>query len=635
MKVLGFKQTLVVSVLVLVALCLTVANWFSYQQMKQSIIEEVDFTSMAIVSNEAAFIENWFAGKAQAIETLAEHYETVARTGNYVDIARFSRDSSELTAVFWGFDDGRAYSTMTGSAWVDGVAIPEQYDPRQRPWYALAQTTNGLGLTDVYPDSTTGNNVISIVKRVRDGAVLGDIELTILEQTVNAVDYPGAVTAILDESGKALASNSPALTMGTRFVDIGLPDVQRQMLANDEMMMPYVLSGVDKQAYTKAINLAGGKRWYLFIGVNTELAYAAVDEELSGAVLFSLLMIGASALVILLVLNRLYRPILSLKSMVGDLSAGDGDLTRRLPVTSQDDIGQISEGINQFVGNLQQMMLKVSDSSSHIAQSVERLKLQTENNNHILNDHMAETEQVVAAIEEMSATAEDVASNASNTAQFTQETNVKTAQSTELVGQATETVALLVNEVDSTSQRIADIGNETAEISSVLNVIGEIAEQTNLLALNAAIEAARAGDQGRGFAVVADEVRALAARTQASTTEIEATLEKLRLGASAAIEAMGVTKETCEKTAHTTGDVASDLDNIGASVTQINDLNAQIATAAEEQSAVTGEITRNMTTIREIVEKLATEGQTSASEANNLDAVNGQLVSVLGRFKLQ
>lgn len=321
--------------------------------------------------------------------------------------------------------------------------------------------------------------------------------------------------------------------------------------------------------------------------------------------------------------------------MVLDLSQGNGDLTRRLPVTSNDDLGQISEGINLFIGNLQSLMLEVSQSSDHISHSVGQLKNRTDANSEVLTAHSTETEQIVASIEEMNATSNDVANNTSEASQLTHKVKSQVTGSKSIVNSATTTVSQLVEDVENTSVSITEIGKHTTNITSVLQVIGEIAEQTNLLALNAAIEAARAGGQGRGFAVVADEVRALAARTQISTAEIEQTLSQLHAGSSAALTAMDTTKSTCKRTAKNTSLVAKDLDTIAESVAHINDLNAQIATAAEEQSSVADEITRNMAAIREIVRELSVNGEATANETINLAAANSQLKSVVDKFRLQ
>ncbi|MGF1759277.1 methyl-accepting chemotaxis protein [Photobacterium sagamiensis] len=635
MKSLGFKRTIIISMIFLVTACLLVSNWLSYINLKDDTIQSINATSTSIIKYEANKIETWFQSKARAIDSLANHYKAGESSERYVETAKLTVDANDIPTVLYGFDDGRSYANINGGAWENGVGDPEQYDPRTRSWYQQAKRTNGLELTDVYNEASTGKPVLSLVKSIKGGAVLGDIELTILIDTVKSVHFPGAVTAIVDATGKALASNSSSLTVGTRFADVGMSNVQQAMLSQDESTLDYTLNGVDKLSFTHEITLLNDKTWYLFIGIDKSVAYAAVDEALTSAIISSLVMISVATLLIIAILNTLYRPILSLKEVVLDLSKGNGDLTRRLPVTSNDDLGQISEGINAFIANLQSLMLEVSQSSEHISCSVEQLKNQTDANNKVLTAHSTETEQVVTAIEEMSATASDVANNASQASQFTQNTNSQVSKSKTVVTEATSTASQLVKEVENTSVRIAEINKETVEITKVLAIIGEIADQTNLLALNAAIEAARAGEQGRGFAVVADEVRALAARTQVSTAEIEQTLEKLRKGSDAAITAMSITKSTCERTVENSTLVANDLDTIDQAVTHINDLSAQIATAAEQQSAVTDEITRNMTAIREIVGELSVNGEATTNETINLAAANSQLKSVVSKFRLQ
>ncbi|HBY87531.1 MAG TPA: methyl-accepting chemotaxis protein, partial [Colwellia sp.] len=312
----------------------------------------------------------------------------------------------------------------------------------------------------------------------------------------------------------------------------------------------------------------------------------------------------------------------------------NGDLTSRLPVKNNDDLGLISENINLFIEKLQRLMLDVSQSSNEIDDSIQKLRGEVDANGTILNAHMIETDQIVSAIEEMSVTAKDVAQNSNDTAAFTQTTNAQASKSKESVGEATAIVARLVNEVENTSNSISEIERNTSDINNVLKVIGDIADQTNLLALNAAIEAARAGEYGRGFAVVADEVRALAAKTQDSTTEIEQTLLQLREGSSSAISTMGSTKSTCLEVAQSTEVVASDLGSINDSVSQINDLNLQIATAAEEQSCVSDEIARNMTAISDMANELVVNGNNSLDQTIELANANVNLKALVAQFKL-
>ena len=635
MKSLGFKKTLIISILLLVTASLLTSNWLSYNNLKDSTVQSIKDKSVSTARFEAKIIEDWFHTKILAIDSLANHYKLGTYGDRYVDITRFTKSASDLTSVYFGFDDGSTYSSLTGDRWINGVANKDKYDPRVRPWYQLAKRTNNLDITDVYNDTKTGEPVVSIVKNIGNGVVKGDVFLSILDDAVENINFPGAITIILDGAGKTLATNSTALDVGGRLSDIGMVDVQNAMLSQDDIYIDYTLNGVEKLAITKSIKLVNGKKWYLFIGVDKSVVYATVDEALTNALITSLVMISIVVLLVLTMLNTLYRPILSLKDVVLDLSKGNGDLTRRLPVTSDDDLGQISEGINVFIGNLQSLMLDVSQSSELISHSVDKLKHQTDENNEVLTAHSAETEQIVAAIEEMNATANDVASNASEASQFTHNANTQVTDSKNVVMSATKTVSELVEEVENTSVSIAEIGNDTKDITNVLKVIGEIAEQTNLLALNAAIEAARAGEQGRGFAVVADEVRALAARTQTSTAEIEQTLSKLHAGSTTAITAMDSTKLTGERTVETTSLVAQNLDSIAKSVIHINDLNMQIATAAEEQSSVTDEITRNMTAIRGIVGELSANGEATTNETINLAAANSQLKSIVSKFRLQ
>lgn len=634
-KSLGFRSTLIVSMSSLIIICLLLSNWMSYTQIRDNTVEHVNTVSKKLVRYEADKIETWFQSKANLIDELAKNYVSGNYKDNFVGIAKLARATGNVTAIYIGFDDGRAYSTSVGDAWVDGVAKIDLYDPRVRPWYSQARESKVLDITSVYADATTGNDVVSIIKEMNDGVALADIELTILGDTVKGINRPGTISVITDEEGNVLASTSKVVVVGTRFRDAGMADLEKTMLTQDEVMQGYTLDGVDKIAFTKSIKLVNGKKWFLFVGIDTSVAYASVDSAFNQAIVSSIVMMIVGIAVLLGVLQVLYRPILLLKEMVYDLSQGSGDLTSRLAVRSNDDLGKISTNINIFIQKLQTLMLDVSQSSADIDVNINKLKDEVESNSSILNAHMDETGQIVSAIEEMSVTAKDVAQNSNDTAAFTQTTNTQAVKSKDSVGEATSIVAKLVEEVESTAESISEIERNTADINNVLKVIGDIADQTNLLALNAAIEAARAGEQGRGFAVVADEVRALAAKTQHSTTEIEQTLSQLRIGSSTAISTMDSTKQTCLKVAESTEVVATDLDSIGESVTQINELNLQIATAAEEQSCVSDEIARNMTAISDMANELVINGQNSLEQTIELTSANDNLKVLVEQFKLK
>ncbi|SQD78274.1 methyl-accepting chemotaxis protein [Moritella yayanosii] len=635
LKNLGFKRLIILSVVILLTAILLVSNIISYNIIKSKTIEDVNLLSSTIVNYEANKIEDWFTAKTDALNAITQQYKSNSLGDDYVSIARLIKETSGFGGVFIAFDDGVTYSTAQDPSWVNGVAITARYDARQRPWYRLGKNAATLDISDIYNDIGTGLPVISVVRNLGNGVLLGDIDLSILEQTVKNVNYPGSVTAIIDSDGYALASNSTVLRRGVNLSDIGMSNVKTGMLSGRANTTAYTVAGVDKLAFTREITLVNGKRWYLFIGVDKSVAYAEVDEAFESAIVVSAIMLAIGLFLTITVLNIVYRPIVSLKEVVMDLSKGNGDLTRRLPVESNDDLGDISAGINAFITNLQTLMLEIDNSSQHISESVGKLEQQTVSNNQVLDAHSIETDQIAAAVEEMSATANDVASNAEEASQFTDAMNKQVNISKLTVTSTTSTVSKLVENVESSSKSIQDIEKNTQAITKVLNVIGEIAEQTNLLALNAAIEAARAGEQGRGFAVVADEVRALAARTQVSTAEIKETLDALTAGSSSAILAMDMTQETCQEAAKNTYTVAENLDHIASSVTKINDLNTQIATAAEEQSSVSHEVTRNMTAIREMAQELAINGQATAQESVNVAVANEQLKSIVAQFKLK
>ncbi|WP_298440317.1 methyl-accepting chemotaxis protein [uncultured Ferrimonas sp.] len=634
MKSIGFKGSIIASVVTLLSVCLLISNSLSYSELRESTIARIDARSSTNVRYEANALSQWFARRSSAIEALAQKYRPGDAGSRYVLLTELTQAASGIDEVMISNEDGQSFTTLDGENFENGIAIIEKYDATTRPWYKQGRAVGVLDVTEVYLDAQNNMPVISVVKAVEDGVILGDITLGILDQAVKSIDFPGAVAIVADDKGNVLASDDRSIPVGKSFAELGLSSQWQSIKGKQQAPIEFSKDGVDRLAYAKSIDLVNNKSWHLIVAVDKKVAYSELDSALQRAVISSVLMLLFGCVAVVLVLNMMFKPILSLKALVQDLSEGDGDLTKRLPINSDDDIGQIGIAINRLVSNLQQMMSEVVAASENISHSIEQVQRQAIETNEGLHAHSAETDQVVAAIEEMNATAQDVARNASEASQFTASTNNKTQQSQQMVMDAASTVERLVAEVDSTATSITTINSDTVEITHVLKVIGDIADQTNLLALNAAIEAARAGDQGRGFAVVADEVRALAARTQQSTAEVEATLAKLQQGSETSINAMDTAKATCETTSVRTEAVAHELDSIVESVAQLNDLNSQIATAAEEQSSVAVELSRNMSSIQEIVGQLAHNGESTAHEATSLAAANSQLRALIGQFKL-
>ncbi|MGF1695328.1 methyl-accepting chemotaxis protein [Vibrio lamellibrachiae] len=514
----------------------------------------------------------------------------------------------------------------------------------------LAENLNfGLIAIKSTQDKTGFHNIVKVVSDLvfnAQGSIDNAKEAQQFIDMISAANGEVTVSNIIYEEGKPLLSITvPSKNNGGDIFYIDLSQTQALLASSAvegsymELTDPNNTVLFSNKTVGEFIPLANtfvlrGNEWSLtgYIDNNYILQNTA---KLNNAITLALVISGIIIIALSIVaVNIAFKPIVSLRNIVTDLSQGNGDLTRRLEIHTQDDLGKIATGINLFIQKLQDMMLDVDKSSQQIKNQIDVVTESADSNQVLLTAHSKETEQVVTAITEMSSTAESVAQSAANAAKLTLKTNDEANNSKDVVQEAVYSVSALVDEVASMSKSITTMSKDTDKISSVLGVIGEIAEQTNLLALNAAIEAARAGEQGRGFAVVADEVRALAARTQQSTSQVNEMLTKLRNGNNTVVSAMETTKSSCEQTSKATARVMNSLDTMTDSIVEINDLTAQIAASAEQQSVVTEEINHNMSSIQEMINNINNNGLQTVNSTHQLTKTNTQLGDVVGRFKL-
>ncbi len=349
--------------------------------------------------------------------------------------------------------------------------------------------------------------------------------------------------------------------------------------------------------------------------------------------LISLFVMALTTLITLFIGNKITTPLRHVVAALNDIANGEGDLTQRLTIESQDEVGDVSKAFNHFVECIQELVAQVGNVSQRIFTETESLTRISGQYTRQMLEHSKETEQVASAVNEMSATAQSVASSASNAANATSEAAQNSEEASNVVNTAIQSINSLVEEVDSASSVITMLAQETAKIGSVVDVIRGIAEQTNLLALNAAIEAARAGEQGRGFAVVADEVRALAGRTQQSTQEINSMLQTLQQGVRQAVDAMDGSQQHSQETVAETARIEQSLSTVNHAVAMINDMNLQIATAAEEQHAVTEEISRNLENIQHIVQELSSAAVKSEQATEEMASSGKALQDLVKQFR--
>jgi len=318
---------------------------------------------------------------------------------------------------------------------------------------------------------------------------------------------------------------------------------------------------------------------------------------------------------------------------VVDATAG-GDLTKTVPVQTTDEFSEIAISMNRMVTQVRELVAKVVDSSHQVATASEQNSRTSQQASEGINQQNQEIEMVATAITQMAATVQEVARSASDASALTSKANEAAVNGQNVVGQAIGTINALSDEVAKASEVIQELEQDSENIGSVLDVIRGIAEQTNLLALNAAIEAARAGEQGRGFAVVADEVRTLASRTQTSTEEIQHMIEKLQNGARNAVAAMERGGKQTEASVEQAQQAGAALEEIALSVDQINDMNAQIASAAEEQSSVSEEINRNVINIRGIAQSTVEGAQMTLASSHSMAELSGELNELVRGFRV-
>lgn len=345
---------------------------------------------------------------------------------------------------------------------------------------------------------------------------------------------------------------------------------------------------------------------------------------------------GISVLIAAVVLTWLLgkiliAPVIRLTDAMKNIASGEGDLTARVPVETQDEVGQLASSFNTFVEKIQQTITEVIISSNAVRSEMTNIQSITQGVAQGASNQQLESDAVATAVHELNATSETVSQNASDAADASQDADNEATSAKRIISTTVVSIQSLSNELQQAAQVINTLEHDVGNIASILDVIRGIADQTNLLALNAAIEAARAGEQGRGFAVVADEVRSLASKTQASTGEIQNMIEKLQNGAKQAVSVMTSSQESGQQTAIQAGEAGASLDTIVNAIAMINDINIQIATAAKEQNHVSEEVSSNVQRIadnsHQVVEMVASAEnacESLAQQCENLDKLVAQ-----------
>ncbi len=391
----------------------------------------------------------------------------------------------------------------------------------------------------------------------------------------------------------------------------------------------------DQLAVSQDIHIKGpDMHWRLVLTVPESVVFSEVDQlsqdlkddtrtAISKMIMLGVVFLGISAVVIVIFVGTITRPLARMRDRVNSLSSSEGDLTQTLEIENHRELIDISQGMNKFIAKLRDMILELQTQSLQVQKQANLLSEATDITTETIARQTAETDGVATAMEEMASTSAEVARLAAENAEGTHKSEdiLKTTQAS--FEESVSQVQQIADAMEESSERIMRVSDRSDDINQIVKTIADIAEQTNLLALNAAIEAARAGEQGRGFAVVADEVRNLAANTQNSTEEINDLVKRLQANVKQAVDQINSNKERTGQTTESIASSAENLQSLDSQVKVIADNTIQVASAAEQQNQVNSEISRSVSDIGETAKQLQ-------EQAHTIDGVRTELTKVVG-----
>ncbi|MFQ1729543.1 methyl-accepting chemotaxis protein [Aeromonas veronii] len=623
MKNLSLKQKILLSVVIALSLVILLLSWQSYSSQKSLLLQGSQEQLQRLGTQQAERVSDWLAARRDVIQALGNK-----AGADPLNALQQAQVSGRFQLTYFGESSGK----MNDS---DPSINRDGYDPRSRGWYQEAMSKGGLIVTKPYLDVAYNIMVVTLAQPVSGGVVGGDLSIASLVEDVTKMQLPADGFAIMmHKDGTIIAYKDAAKAMKPASeIDNDLTNALIEQSKSSKDLVPAYFDNEGRDKLLWAVDIPDTD-WELVLVLDKAALEAPLSSLLMTQLGMALLVLVGSILAISWLVSMLLGPLTKVSQALARIADGNGDLTQRIKIDANDEVGQLANSFNRFVGSQHQLIGNIRQLANELNADAERSLVTNQAAVDELQRQQQEVTMVATAVTEMASATMEIAGNAENTAAAAQQSAQSSEQGKMLVNKTRQSINGLAEEVGQATEVIGELSRHAQAITSILSTIQGIAEQTNLLALNAAIEAARAGEQGRGFAVVADEVRVLSRRTQDSTQQIQSTIETLQQTTARAVSLMQTSQGLADNSVQDADQAVRALEEITSAISLISDMAGQIATAAEEQTQVTGEITQNTTAIKDVSDEITAAAMRDLDQAHSLKGRAANLNQQVSTFIL-